>query len=86
MAEDEEEEVIREKVRGLCGPVEIRSYPKGHHGLLCCAASCSAQRIYIYASRFGFLRALHLSIFEQPQSKVGIKYYVPLETGGSLKI
>jgi len=36
--------------------------------LLCCAASRTAQRISIYASRFGFLRALHLNIFEQPQN------------------
>ncbi len=33
--------------------------------LPCCAANRTAQRIKIYASRFGFLRALHLSIFEQ---------------------
>ncbi|PKN37074.1 MAG: hypothetical protein CVU62_10725 [Deltaproteobacteria bacterium HGW-Deltaproteobacteria-2] len=26
----------------------------------------TAQRMSIYASQFGFLRALHLSIFEQP--------------------
>jgi hypothetical protein len=36
--------------------------------LLCCAANRTAQRISIYASRFGFLRALHLDIFEQPQN------------------
>jgi hypothetical protein len=36
--------------------------------LLCCAANRTAQRISIYASRFGFLRALHLNIFEQPQN------------------
>jgi hypothetical protein len=36
--------------------------------LLCCAANRTAQRIFIYASRFGFLRALHLNIFEQPQN------------------
>jgi hypothetical protein len=36
--------------------------------LLCCAANHTAQRISIYASRFGFLRALHLNIFEQPQN------------------
>jgi hypothetical protein len=34
--------------------------------LLCCAANRTAQRISIYASRFGYLRALHLNIFEQP--------------------
>jgi hypothetical protein len=33
--------------------------------LLCCAAHRAAQRITIYASRFGFLRALHLNAFEQ---------------------
>jgi hypothetical protein len=33
--------------------------------LLCCAANRTAQRISIYASRFGYLRALHLSNFEQ---------------------
>jgi hypothetical protein len=33
-----------------------------------CAANRTAQRMKIYASRFGFLRALHLNIFEQPQS------------------
>jgi len=31
-----------------------------------CAANRTAQRMKIYASRFGFLRALHLNIFEQP--------------------
>ena len=36
--------------------------------LLCCASNLTAQRISIYASRFGFLRALHLNIFEQPQN------------------
>jgi len=42
--------------------------------LLCYAANRTAQRISIrvtfrlYASRFGFLRALHLNIFEQPQN------------------
>jgi hypothetical protein len=34
--------------------------------LLCCAANRTAQRITIYVSRFGFLRALHLNVFEQP--------------------
>jgi hypothetical protein len=39
--------------------------------MLCCAATRTAQCISIrvtfrlYASRFGFLRALHLNIFEQ---------------------
>ena len=32
----------------------------------CCAANHTAQCISIYASWFGFLRALHLNIFEQP--------------------
>ena len=44
--------------------------------LLCCAANRTAQRIFIYASRFGFLRALHLDIFEQPhcsQSRSQVK-------------
>jgi hypothetical protein len=36
--------------------------------LLWCAANRTAQRIFIYASQFGFLRALHLNIFEQPQN------------------
>ena len=36
--------------------------------LLCCAANRTAQRIQLYASRFGYLRALHLNIFEQPQN------------------
>ena len=50
----------------------MRSCPEGHHGLLCCAANRTAQRISIrvtfrlYASWFSFLRALHLNIFEQP--------------------
>jgi hypothetical protein len=35
--------------------------------LLCCVANRTAQCISIYASRFGFLRALHLNIFEQPR-------------------
>ena len=40
--------------------------------MLCCAANRTAQCIFIhvtfrlYASRLGFLRALHLNIFEQP--------------------
>jgi hypothetical protein len=48
---------------------ELLKYPKGHDTnahLLCCAANRTAQRISIYASQFGFLRALHLNIFEQP--------------------
>ncbi|HBI47582.1 MAG TPA: hypothetical protein DDX93_02505 [Smithella sp.] len=36
--------------------------------LLCCASNRTAQRMSIYASRFGFLRALHLNIFEQPKT------------------
>ncbi|GAB6268533.1 MAG: hypothetical protein STSR0002_12750 [Smithella sp.] len=36
--------------------------------LLCYAASRAAQRIFIYASRCGFLRAWHLNIFEQPSN------------------
>ena len=32
--------------------------------LLCCAANRTAQRISIYASQFGFLRALHLNIVQ----------------------
>ena len=40
--------------------------------LLCCAASRTAQRISIYASRFGFLRALHLNIFEQPHLPINV--------------
>jgi len=35
--------------------------------LLCFVANRTTQRISIYTSRFGFLRALHLNIFEQPQ-------------------
>ena len=38
--------------------------------LLCCAANRTTQRIFIYASRFGFLRALHLNIFEQPLKSI----------------
>jgi hypothetical protein len=34
--------------------------------LLCCAANRIAQCMSIYASRFGFLRAMQLNIFEQP--------------------
>jgi hypothetical protein len=34
--------------------------------LLRCAANLIAQRMPVYASLFGFVRALHLSIFEQP--------------------
>jgi hypothetical protein len=45
---------------GICGV-----YPGEGRG---CAANCIAQRISIYASRFGFLRALHLNIFEQPKN------------------
>jgi hypothetical protein len=40
--------------------------------LLCCAANRSAQRISIYASQFGFLRALHLNIFEQPHHPLNV--------------
>ncbi len=36
--------------------------------LLRCAANRPAQRKSIYASRFSFLRALHLNIFEQPSN------------------
>jgi hypothetical protein len=49
----------------------LLKYPKGHDTnahMLCCAANRTAQRISIYASQFGFLRALHLNIFEQPQN------------------
>jgi hypothetical protein len=35
--------------------------------LLRCAANRAARRMSICASQFGFLRALHLNIFEQPQ-------------------
>jgi hypothetical protein len=58
---------LPEKAKGFTK----RSYPKGHAHLLCYAANLTAQRISIrvtfrlYASQFGFLRALHLSIFEQ---------------------
>jgi hypothetical protein len=31
-----------------------------------CAANLIAQRISLYASRLMFLRALHLTVFEQP--------------------
>ncbi|HAR50040.1 MAG TPA: hypothetical protein DCR81_08085, partial [Smithella sp.] len=41
--------------------------------LLCCAANRTAQRISLYASRFGFLRALHLSISEQPLNLGSLK-------------
>jgi len=34
--------------------------------MLRCAANRTAQRMQIYASRFGFLRALPLNVFEQP--------------------
>jgi hypothetical protein len=34
--------------------------------LLRCAANLIARRISIYDSLFGFLHALHLTIFEQP--------------------
>jgi hypothetical protein len=37
--------------------------------LLCCAANPTAQCMFIYASRFGFLRASHLNIFEQPPNR-----------------
>ncbi len=47
--------------------------------LMCCAANRTAQRMYIYASRFGFLRALHLNIFEQSQIG-GNKRAVPHDT------
>jgi hypothetical protein len=43
---------------GICGV-----YPGEGRG---CAANHTAQCISIYASRFGFLRVLHLNIFEQP--------------------
>jgi hypothetical protein len=38
--------------------------------MVCCVALQTAPlNVYpIYASRFGFLRALHLNIFEQPPS------------------
>ena len=46
--------------------IEAEGLLKNAH-LLCCAANRTAQCISIYASRFGFLRALHLNIFEQPR-------------------
>jgi hypothetical protein len=36
--------------------------------LLCCAASRTAQRISIYASRFAFFACLASNIFEQPKN------------------
>jgi hypothetical protein len=48
----------------------------GTKRLLCCAANRTAQRISIhvafrlYASRFGFLRALHLNIRYQVRDKL----------------
>jgi hypothetical protein len=53
---------------------------KGKRRLLCCAANRTAQCISIYASRFGFLRALHLTIFEQPQSKLW--KHIPQQAAG----
>jgi hypothetical protein len=49
--------------------------------LQCCAANRTAQRISLYASRPAFLRALHLSIFEQPQTSGSrnIIFYFELE-------
>jgi hypothetical protein len=50
-----------------CGKnIEAEGLLKNAH-LLRCAANRADQRISIYASRFGFLRALHLNIFEQPR-------------------
>jgi hypothetical protein len=48
----------------------LLKYPKGHANahLQCCAANRTARRISLYASRFALLRALHLNIFEQPQT------------------
>ena len=45
--------------------LKITGLLKNAH-LLCYAANRTAQRISIYASRFGFLRVSHLNIFEQP--------------------
>jgi len=59
---------LPEKAEGFT----IRSYPEGHHGLLRCAANRTTRRISIrvtfrlYASRVGFLRALHLNIRRAP--------------------
>jgi hypothetical protein len=52
--------------------------------LLRCAANLIARRISIYASLFGFLRALHLSIFEQ-SAKQGVFQHpvTPLVQPGS---
>jgi len=41
-----------------------RLWKKAH--LLRCAANRTVQRIFIYASRFGFLHALHLNLFAKP--------------------
>jgi hypothetical protein len=59
---------------------EIVGLLKNAH-LLCCAANRTAQCISIYASRFGFLRALHLNIFEQPHSNYELKLYCKLYGG-----
>jgi len=51
--------------------------------LLRSAANLIAQRISIYASLFGFLRALHLSIFEQPEKQpVSLPPLTPLQGMG----
>ena len=60
MACDEEEEARPKIEKGLCGSVEKRS-----SAVLRCKPHRSTY-IHIYASRFGFLRALQLNIFEQP--------------------
>jgi hypothetical protein len=47
--------------------------------LQCCAATRTAQRISLYASRLAFLRALHLNIFEQPQTSGSRNIIIDLE-------
>jgi hypothetical protein len=55
----------KSKGRSMKRNIFIEGLLKNAH-LLCCAANRTSQRMSKYASRFGFLRALHLNIFERP--------------------
>jgi hypothetical protein len=52
-------------ISGRIENIQTEGLLKNAH-LLRCAKNRIAQRMPIYASRFDFLSALHLSIFEQP--------------------
>ncbi len=73
-----EDKTVAQKLKEAIAINSIGLLKNAH--LLCCAANRTAQRMSIYASRFGFLRALHLSIFEQPRNKDFFTKYIVVYT------